>query len=145
MSPFALVKRTIIAITILFLTSTSVIAQSNSRYIKQTPGNQSVIVFVHGIFGDSTTTWTNRNGTYWPELLKSDPFFDTYDAYVYEYPSRFFGSGFSIDEISENMRLIFDTDLITHYKDIIFVSHSMGGLVTRSYLNKNRTSQNMCD
>jgi pimeloyl-ACP methyl ester carboxylesterase len=116
------------------------IVESNSRYIKQTSGSRSVIVFVHGIFGDSTSTWTNQNGAYWPLLLAGDPFFSNYDVYAYEYPSRFFGGNFSIDEIADNMRLLFEVDGVSDYGEIIFVSHSMGGLVTRAYLNKNRNA-----
>src|SRR6516225_4529894 len=131
------VKRAIISGIILLLMPAMASAQSGSRYIKQLQGNQSVIVFVHGICGDSISTWTNPNGAYFPALLVSDPFFSAYDVYVYEYPSRFLGTGFSIDEIAENMRLTLDTDLASDHKEIIFVSHSMGGLVTRAYLNKN--------
>jgi len=134
------VKRAIISGIILLLMPAMASAQSGSRYIKQLQGNQSVIVFVHGIFGDSISTWTNPNGAYFPALLVSDPFFSAYDVYVYEYPSRFLGTGFSIDEIAENMRLTLDTDLASDHKEIIFVSHSMGGLVTRAYLNKNRAA-----
>jgi hypothetical protein len=122
-----LVKRAIVGTAILLLTSFGGMAQSNSRYIKQTPGNQSIIVFVHGIFGDGVSTWTNRDGTYWPALLGSDAFFSSNDIYIYEYTSRFAGSGLSIDEVAENMRLVFDADLVSDYKEIIFVSHSMGG------------------
>ena len=74
-------------------------ANPGSRYIQHEHGNQSVIVFVHGIFGDSVSTWTNANGAYWPALLATDPFFSHYDIYVYQYPSRFFGTSFSIDEM----------------------------------------------
>ncbi len=138
MNALALVK-TLIAGIALLLMSSIVNAQSNSRYVKQTPGTQSIIVFVHGIFGDSVSAWTNqKNGAYWPTLLGSDPFFKDYDVYVYDYPSRFFGSDFSIDEVAENMRLMFEADRIADYNNIIFVSHSMGGLATRAYLNKNR-------
>jgi triacylglycerol esterase/lipase EstA (alpha/beta hydrolase family) len=132
------VKPAIISGIILMLAPVLASAQSGSRYIKQAQGDQSVIVFVHGIFGDSVSTWTNRNGAYWPSLLASDPFFSPYDVYVYEFASRFVGTGFSIDEIAENMRLTLDTDHVSDYKEIIFVSHSMGGLITRAYLNKNR-------
>jgi pimeloyl-ACP methyl ester carboxylesterase/LysM repeat protein len=95
-------------------------------------------VFVHGILGDSVSTWTNKNGAYWPALLGSDPFFTDYDVYVYDYPSSFYETSFTIDEIAENMRLMFDEDKIRDYNKILFVSHSMGGLATRAYLNKNR-------
>jgi fucose 4-O-acetylase-like acetyltransferase len=74
MNALALV-RTLVAGIALLLMSSIVNAQSNSRYVKQTPGTRSVIVFVHGILGDSVSTWTNKNGAYWPALLGSDPFF----------------------------------------------------------------------
>jgi pimeloyl-ACP methyl ester carboxylesterase len=122
-----------IALTIIEARSES----SGSRYVRKTPDAASVIVFVHGIFGDGTETWTNDNGTYWPTLLLKDSYFSEYDVYVYEYPSRFIGGGFSIDEIAENMRLLFDADQVADHKEVIFVAHSMGGLVTRAYLNRN--------
>lgn len=112
-------------------------ASSASRYIRRSPDATSVIVFVHGIFGDSSETWTNANRTYWPTLLTTDSFFSEYDVYVYEYPSRFVGGGFSIDEIAENVRLLFEADQVADHKEIIFVAHSMGGLVTRAFLNRN--------
>lgn len=99
-----------------------------------------MIVFVHGIFGDGTSTWTAENKSYWPEMLASDSYFANFDIYVYEYPTSFLKGPFSIDEISENMRLFFDADGITAHKDIIFIAHSMGGLATRAYLLKNRKS-----
>ncbi|HKX28938.1 MAG TPA: toll/interleukin-1 receptor domain-containing protein, partial [Blastocatellia bacterium] len=46
---------------------------ANSEYIRRNPGNQGVIVFVHGILGDSRSTWTNDSTkAYWPELLVRD-------------------------------------------------------------------------
>jgi pimeloyl-ACP methyl ester carboxylesterase len=131
--------RFLILIFAIALTLTEARSESSaSRYIiRKSPDAMSVIVFVHGIFGDSSETWTNANGTYWPTLLKTDPFFSEYDVYVYEYPSRFVGGNFSIDEIAENVRLLFEADQVADHKEIIFVTHSMGGLVTRAYLNRN--------
>jgi len=59
-----------------------------SRYVRQNPKAKGVIVFVHGLMGDSTTTWTNQSTrAYWPDLISHDKLFDGFDIYVYEYPS----------------------------------------------------------
>ena len=44
----------------------------------------------------------------------------------------------SIDELAENLRLILDSEGIRSGPELIFVVHSMGGLVTRALLTKYR-------
>ena len=129
-----------LSIVILFLSivNTDRAIRADSRYIRNVQSSQSVIVFVHGILGDGISTWTAENKFYWPEMLTHDVDFKDFDIYVYEYPTLLLNSVFSIDEISENMRLFFDADGVTAHRDIIFVAHSMGGLATRAYLLKNR-------
>jgi pimeloyl-ACP methyl ester carboxylesterase len=95
-----------------------------------------VIVFVHGVMGDEISTWTNPNGSYWPRMLTIDPAFDGVDVYVYGYPSPALKRSFTVDEIADNMRLILATDGVLKYDRITFVSHSMGGVVTRQFLIK---------
>ncbi len=96
---------------------------------------QGVIVFVHGVLGDDFTSWQNGS-SYWPELLIHDQTFDGQDIYVYKYPSPKLGKSFSISEIADNLRLVLSTDGVLKYKQITFVSHSMGGLVTRDFIVK---------
>ena len=92
-----------------------------------------MIVFVHGVLGNWRTTWSNGR-SYWPELLTRDKTFDGQDIYVYDYQSPKLNGSFSVDELADNLRLVLTTDGVLHYKEITFVSHSMGGLVTRAFL-----------
>jgi pimeloyl-ACP methyl ester carboxylesterase len=108
-----------------------------SRYIRKSSGADTVIVFVHGIMGDGLSTWTSENNTYWPELLTTDHTFDGADIFVYSYPTGFWAT-LSIDELAEHMRSVLLADGVSNYQKIVFLSHSMGGLVTRAYLLKNR-------
>jgi pimeloyl-ACP methyl ester carboxylesterase len=110
---------------------------ADSRYVRRVDAASQVIVFVHGVLGDGTATWTNGQ-SYWPSLLAKDPAFDGSSIYVYEYPTNLIKDTFSIDEIAENMRLRFEADGITSHKEIVFLTHSMGGLVVRAYLLKYR-------
>ncbi|WP_407149248.1 esterase/lipase family protein [Bradyrhizobium sp. ORS 86] len=111
---------------------------TDSKFIKRsTPPADTVIVFVHGITGDAIGTWSSAKA-YWPQLVADDPAFGTADVYVYEYPSRFFNVGLSVDEMSEDMRIRFDADGVSSHRNLVFLAHSMGGLIVRSYLLKNR-------
>jgi pimeloyl-ACP methyl ester carboxylesterase len=107
-------------------------------YLRKDEGAKSVVIFVHGIFGNAKDTWTNANKTYFPQLVADDAQFNGVDIYVYEYPTSFLNGPFSINEIAENMRLFFDSDAVTAHQNLFFVVHSMGGLATRAYLLKNR-------
>jgi len=110
-----------------------------SRYVRQNPKAKGVIVFVHGLMGDSTTTWTNQSTrAYWPDLISHDKLFDGFDIYVYEYPSPRIAHTYSPDEVAEDMRRNFDNDKILQHDHLVFLAHSLGGIVTRSYLTKYR-------
>jgi pimeloyl-ACP methyl ester carboxylesterase len=108
-----------------------------SHYIRRTNAD-TVIVFVHGIFGGSIGTWTNsQTGAYWPNLLLDDPTFNAADVYVYSYASPYLGPSYTIDELFENMRLILDNDeVFQRHKRVVFLCHSMGGLIVRGYLKR---------
>ena len=107
-----------------------------SRFVRHSEDADTVIVFIHGISGDSKSTWTAQNGAYWPDLLTKDKTFDGVDIYVYQYQTNIFGRALSIDELAENLRLYLDTSGVASHKRIIFLTHSMGGLVTRAYILK---------
>ena len=112
-------------------------AAIESRYFRKEANAPAVIIFVHGLFGDANSSWTAKNGSYWPKLLAEDSIFNGVDIFLYEYPTGT-SNDFSIDEIAEDMRIRLDADGVSAHRELIFLSHSMGGLVTRSYLIKNR-------
>jgi pimeloyl-ACP methyl ester carboxylesterase len=125
-----------IALAVLALTTSSA-DEPISRYVrKSSAGADSVIVFVHGLREDGITTWTNNN-VYWPELMTHDHTFDNSDIFVYSYRSDKKAT-LSIDELTENMRAALNAYGVSNYSRIIFLSHSMGGIVTRAFLLKYR-------
>ena len=57
----------------------------SSRYTRRT-NSETVIVYVHGVFGGARDTWTNPDThTYWPDMLLDDPAFKGNDIYVCNY------------------------------------------------------------
>jgi pimeloyl-ACP methyl ester carboxylesterase len=119
--------------------SLSILKSSLGGYCRG-PSKQRVIVFVNGIFGDAVDTWSNH-GAYWPNLLAEDPVFDDSDIYVHSFSSPTFATAQEIDELAGRMSDFLEADQVFRkHKEVIFICHSMGGLITRAYLLKLRPS-----
>ena len=111
-----------------------------SSYIGSAPYNKPVaVVFVHGIIGARDATWTNQ-GAWFPALLESDPeFHNKIDVFVYEYFTPKFGNANSIVGLADQLRgSLDDHRVFDDHQRVIFVSHSMGGLVVRQFLLNKR-------
>jgi pimeloyl-ACP methyl ester carboxylesterase len=100
--------------------------------VRQQTQAKVAIVFVHGIFGDTIGTWTNANGTRFFDLVAADPaIVGKADIFAFGYPSRMFKSGsFDIREAANRLHGSLDNAGVFGYSKIVFVAHSMGGLVT---------------
>jgi hypothetical protein len=98
------------------------------------PQGEASAVFVHGILSSGETCWRHDNGSYWPELLKNEPELASLGIYVFTYQTGIFAGSYSlsdiVDALKEHMRL----DGVLQCKRLIFVCHSMGGIVVRKYI-----------
>jgi hypothetical protein len=110
---------------------------AQSHYVRRQNAD-TVIVFVHGIFGGAVGTWTNPDSrAYWPQMVADDSTFQNADVYVYSYSSPYIGHSYAIDELIENMRLVLSNDeVFQKHKNVIFICHSMGGIVVRGFLKR---------
>lgn len=97
------------------------------------------VVFIHGIFGDALGTWTNPNGTTFFELVKkADGIGDKADIYAFGYTSKMLAGGsLSIDGASNKLDHILEDAGVWKYEQVVFVAHSMGGLVLMHALTMN--------
>lgn len=94
-------------------------------------GSKAAILFLHGFSGRNYKTWK----AFTPHML-NDPFFKGWDIYSLGYPSAH-----NLDlpgwvrepSISDIAKLIQTTTRTSfqHYKILVFVAHSMGGLVAQ--------------
>ena len=103
-------------------------------WIRQVPGNRGVIIFVHGLTGDATSTWTSSTHKYWPEMLRHDSAFDGQDIYVYEYISPKMTGALSLSQLTDEMHDRLEKDGVLKHDELTFVSHSMGGILTREFI-----------
>lgn len=125
-------------IAVLFLLLQVPAAYAQSHYVRKEPANKLVVVFVHGVLGNARDTWTHQNGGFWPALLKEDKDFDGANVFVVDYPTPALGKSLSIDELADSMRMTLKSQGVLDHPELVFVMHSMGGLVTRAYLLRSR-------
>jgi pimeloyl-ACP methyl ester carboxylesterase len=135
------IKGMILGAVLTSIASATLGADSSSHYVRQASNSNIAVIFVHGVLSEGLSAWTSRTGGYWPSMLMSDPAFDQADIFVYSYPTALWAK-MSIDELAENMRLVLAGKGVAQHQKIIFLAHSMGGLVTRAYLLKNRDVAN---
>jgi tetratricopeptide (TPR) repeat protein len=115
-------------------------AQEGSRYIRDAGPGSPVIIFLHGVLGDSTSTWSKGN-VYWPDLLTRDNAFSGTSIYVHEYKTELLRNGFSslsIGELATELNVQLVAARVMQRGQLVFIAHSMGGLVVRHFLLKNR-------
>lgn len=106
-------------------------------YWQAEENKKGVLVFVHGVLGAADSTFTNSEAkAYWPELVKEDPEFAGFNIYVYQFPTKLLSRSMSVDELAEDLRLELQNARVFDGKEVIFVCHSMGGLIVRSFLQK---------
>lgn len=113
---------------------------SDPQWVKQhSPHAQLAVVFVHGIFGDTLETWTGR-GTSFFKLLEEDPEIGPkVDLFAFGFTSNMFrGGSLAIDEAANLLYARLENEGVLQYPAIVFVDHSMGGLVTLRMLNQRR-------
>jgi len=113
--------------------------QSVPGWVKNDPKNNTVIVFVHGVIGNFYDTWLNsQTNAYWPKLIEADSVFSKANVYAYEYQTHLLGNALDDSQLASEMKARLQGDGVLSHQEIIFVVHSMGGIVTRQFLLRYR-------
>ncbi|SDE57064.1 ABC-three component system protein [Kordiimonas lacus] len=96
------------------------------------------IVFIHGLMGDAHSSWSHNGKPegFWPRWLSEE--FPAANVWVFNHPAGAAGSilsddGMSILQRAQAAITSFETEDIGS-RPIIFITHSLGGLITKKLL-----------
>jgi triacylglycerol esterase/lipase EstA (alpha/beta hydrolase family) len=99
------------------------------------------IVFVHGLGGDHRETWMARcddDETYWPAWVANDlPTVNVWSLAYPSSPSAWVGDGVEFDTILDSL-LDYLALMGIGRRPLVFVTHSLGGLVAKGILRAAR-------
>lgn len=108
------------------------------------PESNTIIVFVHGIFSNNREAWLNVGESglcvYWPELVAKDPAFLGAGVFVASYYTSLISENFDVRQAAAQLLSVLSTSWPGHtyaplqYPNVMFVGHSLGGVVTRRLL-----------
>lgn len=113
--------------------------------------SDTAMVFVHGVLSDSRSCWLRSankfvaNDTYWPELVCRDERLEKPSIFLGGYYTDIASGPYDIDncerELYQALRTPIEPGLRTpmDWKNLIFVCHSTGGIVTRYLLERRQT------
>jgi hypothetical protein len=100
----------------------------SGKWTQQVPG-PAAVVFVHGVLSSGDGCWVNVNGTNWPALDAQSA--HELSVYVSTYRTGFDSGTFSVNDASDSVFEELQLDGLMQRKLLLFVCHSMGGLVVR--------------
>jgi pimeloyl-ACP methyl ester carboxylesterase len=102
--------------------------------LRRSPSEKSII-FAHGILSDSEGAWGKPP---WPGLLMDDEDLKDYSVYVFSYRTSLTSGTYSIGDATRTLKAHFDLEELWSQVRIVFVGHSMGGIVIRKFITTNQ-------
>lgn len=104
------------------------------EWIKRPKDGEAVVVFVHGILSSGDKCWLHPEGGYWPWIVAYDPGLSDLGVFNFTYQTGIFSGTYSLGDAVDALKEHMELDNIVSPSGIIFVCHSMGGIVVRKYL-----------
>jgi pimeloyl-ACP methyl ester carboxylesterase len=95
----------------------------------------TIIVFVHGILSSGEDAWGSPS---WPDLLAAEPEFNSVGIFVFTYETGLGSRTYGIADVADNLREHLRLSNLLNSRKIVFVCHSMGGIVVRRFLVANQ-------
>ena len=129
-------RNLVYALLILLFSLQYAAAQERIGLVRNNNENARLIVFVHGYGSNGEKAWTNQeSGVFWPDLVAQDNDFIDYDIFVFDYFTKLNAGEQQASVHGIRSQLQVDMGLLD-YGEIVFIGHSMGGIIIRDLLNR---------
>lgn len=108
--------------------------------------SNTVIVFIHGLFSDSTKCWTSKCNVFWPDLILKDKRIFKPSIFLAEFYTEAVSNDYGISECAKEVHSqLMRKDENGNFppiskENIIFVTHSTGGIIARYILDSYRAT-----
>lgn len=107
-------------------------ADPEGRWLRA-PKGVTAAVFVHGVLSSGEACWSN-GGPSWPELLADEAGLSDIGIYEFSYRTEISSGNYSISDAVEALYQYLTLHGLLDLRRLVFVCHSMGGIVVRSLL-----------
>ncbi|SNX59642.1 hypothetical protein SAMN06296273_1082 [Nitrosomonas ureae] len=105
------------------------------EWIRKSSNSDLTVIFVHGFLSNGKDCWKNEeSNAYWPELLMNESALNSIGIYIYTYQTDFFSGSYNLGDVVDDLKERLKLDHVLESKNLVFVCHSMGGIVVRRYL-----------
>ena len=94
------------------------------------------VLFVHGILSEGEAAWGQPS---WPDLITKEPQLRDLGISVFSYQTSLSSRTYSIGDVVDALREHFNLDGLWDQRRLVFVCHSMGGIVARRFVVVNQT------
>jgi HEAT repeat protein/pimeloyl-ACP methyl ester carboxylesterase len=106
------------------------------------PDAQASVFFIHGLGGDQRLTWTAREDAFWPSwLAEMFPGIAVFSLGYEASPSSWLGSTMPISDRALQLLALLEARQLLR-SPVIFIVHSLGGLVVKEMIRIAATYQN---
>ncbi|MFQ3246843.1 MAG: pimeloyl-ACP methyl ester carboxylesterase [Arenicella sp.] len=94
------------------------------------------VVLIHGLTGDRLKTWTNNDDIFWPNWIADDVKDTAVWTLGYEAPQSKFSRKTSshLFDLAVNIRQLVLSEERLSFGEVVFIGHSMGGLIIKQML-----------
>lgn len=104
------------------------------KWLRRPSSSGCSVIFLHGILSSGAACWQHENGTYWPDLLVHDTQADPPGVYVFTYKTGLFSGTYRLGDVVDALKELLRLDGVVDESRLVFVCHSMGGIVARKYI-----------
>lgn len=122
--------------------NSSELESKNNTWFSYSDESDTVIIFVHGFITDSMKCWNLKDDVNWPYIVANDSNFDKVSIFLGGYFTAASSGDFDIRQCTLQLERAISLSINNQrapisFKNIIFLAHSLGGIVTRHLIELN--------